>query len=57
VKEVHCEIPDVLSRGCEAKIPATEVAKTEVIGDHGTSSRENDDEGLHDSIASFGLKG
>jgi hypothetical protein len=31
------------------------VANTEVTGDHGTSSRENDDEILQDSIASLGL--
>jgi hypothetical protein len=48
---------DVLPGGCEAKIPATEVAETEVIGDHGTNNRDSDDEILHESIASLGLRG
>ena len=44
VKQVLRQVPDVLPGGREAKIPAREVAKAEVTGDHGTSRRENDDE-------------
>jgi len=57
VEEVRREIPDVLPGLCEAKVPAGEVANTEVTGDHCTCSRENDNEGLHDWIASLGLSG
>jgi len=55
VEQVLREAPDVLPGRCEAEITAREVANTEITGDHGTSRRENDDEGLHDSIASLGL--
>ena len=55
VKQVLRKAPDVLAGGCEAEISAREVATTEVTGDHGTSSRESHDEGLHDSITSLGL--
>ena len=48
VKQVLREAPDILPGRCEAEIPAREVADTEVAGDHGTSSRESDDESFHD---------
>lgn len=56
VKHVLHEIPDILPGRCEPKILTGEVADTEVSGDHGTSRSESDDESVHDSIASLGLR-
>jgi hypothetical protein len=44
VKQVLRKVPHVLPGRCEAEVLAREVADTEVSGDHGTSSRESDDE-------------